>query len=37
MLPILVDHPRATARPLTGRKPRATALTRAAALNYTII
>jgi hypothetical protein len=31
MLPILVDHRRATARPLTGRKPRASALTRAAA------
>jgi DNA-binding transcriptional MerR regulator len=29
--PILVDHRRATARPLTGRKPRASALTRAAA------
>src|SRR5262245_13620816 len=27
MLPILVDHRRATARPLTGRKPRASALT----------
>src|SRR6266508_5142317 len=29
VLPILVDHRRATARPLTGRKPRASALTRA--------
>src|SRR6266487_6863592 len=27
MLPVLVDHRRATARPLTGRKPRASALT----------
>src|SRR4029450_1780317 len=31
MLPILVDHRRATARPLTRRKPRASALTRTAA------
>src|SRR4029450_7394674 len=30
MLPILVDHRRATAWPLTGRKPRASALTRTA-------
>src|SRR6266568_3939758 len=30
MLPILVDHRRATARPVTGRKPRASALTDAA-------
>ena len=27
MLPVLVDHRRATARPVTGRKPRASALT----------